>query len=87
MLDSGKTLKSNYKYFITLFFTGLLAITFVISIGYSALNQSVQVSGDIKYDKYEVWAENLSYDSSVTHINCPDAQCMLDCISNEELCP
>ena len=46
-----------------------------------------QVSGDIKYDKYEVWAENLSYDSSVTHINCPDAQCMLDCISNEELCP
>jgi hypothetical protein len=87
VMDNKKTFRRNSKYFITLFFVGLFAVTAFISIGYSALNKSIQVSGDINYDKYEVWAENLSFDSSVTHVNCTDAQCMLDCISDESLCP
>ncbi len=79
--------KEKYKFFITVFLVGLLGVTACISIGYSALNKTIQVSGDINYEKYEVWAENVSYDNSTTGVNCADTQCMVDCISNEELCP
>lgn len=86
-MENNKNFKNDYKFFITVFFSALLVITTFISIGYSALNQDVQVSGDINYDKYEVWAENLSFDSTVTGVNCDTAQCMLDCIADETLCP
>ncbi len=85
-MDEG-VIKKSYKFYITVFIIVLLVITTFLSIGYSALNQDIQVSGDVKFDKYEVWAENLSYDKSTTNINCPDAQCMLDCISDATLCP
>ncbi len=79
--------KTNYKFFITVFIVTLCSMTLFISIGYSALNQSIKISGDINYDKYEVWAENVSYDNSRTGVNCTDSQCMVDCIANESLCP
>lgn len=86
MLDQ-LSFKKKYKFFITVFLVGLCAITTFITIGYSALNKSIQISGDIDYTKYEVWAENLSFDTSVTNVNCDTAQCMLDCIADESLCP
>lgn len=86
MLDE-LSFKKEYKFFITVFLVGLCAITTFITVGYSALNKSIQISGDIDYTKYEVWAENLSFDTSVTNVNCDTAQCMLDCIADESLCP
>lgn len=82
-----KTFKNNYKFFITVFLIGIFFLTSFVSIGYSALNKDIKVSGDIDYTKYEVWAENLSYDNTDTGINCTTAQCMLDCIADNNLCP
>ncbi len=83
----NKTLKKEYKFFITLFLVCLFFMTAFISIGYSALNKTIQVSGDIDYTKYEVWADNVSYDNSITHTNCTTTQCLVDCIADETLCP
>ena len=83
----SKGIKKQYKFFITVFLVGLCALTMFITVGYSALNKSIQISGDIDYTKYEVWAENLSFDTSVTHVECDTDQCMLDCIADESLCP
>ncbi len=43
--------KNNYKYFITLFITILCFITTLISVGFSALNQNLNISGDIDYEE------------------------------------
>ena len=83
----NKSLKKEYKFYITLFLVCLFLLTAFVSIGYSALNKDIQVSGEINYEKYEVWAENVSYDNSITHLNCTDTQCVVDCIADESLCP
>ena len=87
MFDDKRSIKNNYKFFITVFIVTLVAITSFVSIGYSALNKDITVSGEVTFDKHEVWAENLSYDNTITGVNCSDAQCMLDCIADSNLCP
>ena len=42
-------LSKNYKFFITVFITGLLMLTTLISVGFGALNQNLNIAGDVEY--------------------------------------
>ncbi|MBQ6539092.1 MAG: choice-of-anchor J domain-containing protein [Bacilli bacterium] len=46
-------MKNNYKFCITLFITILTCITTLISVGFSALNQNLTVSGDVEYEEHD----------------------------------
>ena len=83
----GKTLKKNYKFYTTVFLAGLAFLTTLISVGFAALNQNLNIAGQLEYEKHEVWAENLGYDGSNTGVNCDTAQCMIDCLADDSLCP
>lgn len=64
----------------------IVVLLMSISIGYSALSQSLTISGSSSY-QFNVAAINLSYDNTATEVNCQDAQCMIDCLANKSLCP
>ena len=83
----GRTLKKNAKFYTTVFIAGLVFLTTLTSVGFAALNQNLNIAGQLEYEKHEVWAENLSYDNSNTGVNCDTAQCMLDCLADDSLCP
>ncbi len=44
---------NSYKFYITVFLTVLCAITTLTSVGFGALNQSLNISGDIDYEKFD----------------------------------
>ena len=44
------SIKKHYKLYITVFIAGLLFVTTLISVGFSALNQNLNISGDIEYE-------------------------------------
>ncbi len=83
----GSSLKKNAKFYTTVFLAGLVFLTTLTSVGFAALNQNLNIAGQLEYEKHEVWAENLSYDNTNTGVNCDTAQCMLDCLADESLCP
>ena len=83
----GRTLKKNAKFYTTVFIAGLVFLTILTSVGFAALNQNLNIAGQLEYEKHEVWAENLGYDGSNSGVYCDTAQCMIDCLANEDLCP
>ena len=83
----GSSLKKNAKFYTTVFLAGLVFLTTLTSVGFAALNQNLNIAGQLEYEKYEVWAENLSYDNTNTGVHCDTAQCMLDCLADDSLCP
>ena len=44
-------MKNNNKNLITLFIVILCCITTLISVGFSALNQNLNISGDVDYEE------------------------------------
>ena len=80
-------IKKNYKKYISIFIVGLFMMTTFISVGYAALNQNLNIAGLLDYEKHTVWANNLSYDNLNSGVYCSTAQCMIDCLANENLCP
>ena len=44
-------LSKNYKFLITVIIAGLCTITTLISVGFGALNQNLNIAGDVKYSK------------------------------------
>ncbi len=44
-------LRKKYKFFITIFLVCLFLLTTLISVGFSALNQDLSISGDIEYEQ------------------------------------
>ena len=82
-----RSLKKNAKFYTTVFLAGLAFLTTLTSVGFAALNQNLNIAGQLEYEKHEVWAENLSYDNTNTGVNCDTAQCMLDCLADDSLCP
>ncbi len=82
----NKTFKNNSKFFTSVFITGLFLMTTLISVGFAALNQNLNISGQIDYEKLDVWASNVSYDNTNTGVNCSTVQCMLDCLADDNLC-
>ena len=42
-------LSKNYKFFVTVFIAGLCILTTLISVGFGALNQNLNIAGDIEY--------------------------------------
>ena len=83
----GRSLRKNGKFYTTIFIAGLFILTTLISVGFAALNQNLNIAGQLEYEKHEVWAENLGYDGSNSGVYCDTAQCMIDCLANESLCP
>ena len=72
------SMKKNYAVYTTIFIVGLFLITTFISIGFAALNQNLNVSGQIEYTKRNVTASNVSYDNSFSGVSCSTVQCMID---------
>ena len=83
----GRTLKKNAKFYTTVFIAGLVFLTTLTSVGFAALNQNLNIAGQLEYEKHEVWAENLGYDNTNTGVHCSTAQCMIDCLADESSCP
>ena len=42
---------NNYKFFITVFVAGLLMLTTLISVGFGALNQNLNIASDVEYQE------------------------------------
>ena len=42
-------MKNNYKFYITVFISMLLCITTLTSVGFGALNQNLNIAGDVEY--------------------------------------
>lgn len=81
-----KKLIINRKKMNLIFMLVVALLISTLSIGYSALSQNLHIAGDVMY-RFRVWAENLSYDNTNTGVACGTAQCMIDCIADQSLCP
>ncbi|MBQ6538761.1 MAG: hypothetical protein IJL76_00595 [Bacilli bacterium] len=58
MIDLEKNQVKKSKFFITVFLSVLAALLLSVSVGFSALNQNLNIAGDIEYDEHS----NLLYD-------------------------
>ena len=41
------TMQKHYKFYITVFISGLLLLTTLSSVGFGALNQDLNIAGDV----------------------------------------
>ncbi len=78
MFNDKVSLKNNYKFYTTVFIAGLFLMTTIISIGYGALNQDLNIAGKLEYEKLKVKASEVSYDNTSSGSSSTTAQQAID---------